>query len=316
MRLCDRLRGAQGASHGNGFPCSINLGRASTEVLESYVNFVQKNWAKFIAGIDRLEAESAAYRAEMAGRFDWLVAGVIILSCICVATLEYFGGSSDYKYLEYPLSLFDSDADKTLKSIFRSGPRAELYRLMFWSASTCTFYFVIPALFIKIVLRERLRDFGLTLKGTLKHSWIYVALYLIVLPAVVTVAFTESFQKTYPFYDNAWRTVFDLVVWQIVYALQFFSLEFFYRGFMIQSLKPRFGFWAIFISVIPYCMIHFGKPYPETIGAIIAGVALGILAIFTRSIWLGVAIHVSVAITMDLLSLGIQGKLAKMSGWF
>lgn len=280
------------------------------------MNFVQKTWARFLSGIDRLDAESSVYRAEMAGKFDWRVASVIIVACVCVATLEYFGGSSDYKLLEYPLGLIDDQAKKTLDSIFRRGPRAELYRLMFWSAATCTFYFLIPALFTRLILRERLRDFGLTFKGTLKHGWIYVGLYLVVLPAVVFVAFTESFQKTYPFYDNAWRTVFDLVAWQLIYALQFFSLEFFYRGFMIQSLKPRFGFYAIFISVIPYCMIHFGKPYPETIGAIIAGLALGTLAIFTRSIWLGVAIHVSVAVTMDLLSLGIQGKLAKMSGWF
>jgi hypothetical protein len=48
---------------------------------------------------------------------------------------------------------------------------------------------------------------------------------------------------------------------------------------------------------------------PETLGAIFAGIALGTLSLFTRSIWLGVAIHVSVAVSMDLISLWLAGKL-------
>jgi membrane protease YdiL (CAAX protease family) len=54
---------------------------------------------------------------------------------------------------------------------------------------------------------------------------------------------------------------------------------------------------------VPYCMIHYGKPMTETIGAIFAGVILGTLAMRTRSIWGGVLIHVGVAWTMDLLAI-------------
>jgi membrane protease YdiL (CAAX protease family) len=50
-------------------------------------------------------------------------------------------------------------------------------------------------------------------------------------------------------------------------------------------------------------MIHFEKPIVETLAALGAGVILGTLAMRTRSIWLGFAIHVSVALTMDLLAL-------------
>ena len=87
------------------------------------------------------------------------------------------------------------------------------------------------------------------------------------------------------------------------------SLEFFFRGFLVHGLKRRFGFYCIVIAVMPYCMIHFGKPMPETLGAIFAGLALGTLSLFTRSIWLGVAIHVSVAVSMDLIALWYRGAL-------
>jgi membrane protease YdiL (CAAX protease family) len=50
-------------------------------------------------------------------------------------------------------------------------------------------------------------------------------------------------------------------------------------------------------------MIHYGKPLPETMGAIGAGLLLGTLAMRTRSIWGGVLIHVGVATTMDVLAL-------------
>jgi hypothetical protein len=55
--------------------------------------------------------------------------------------------------------------------------------------------------------------------------------------------------------------------------------------------------------VVPYCMIHYGKPMAETCGAIFAGLVLGTIAMRTRSIWGGVAIHVCVALSMDGLAL-------------
>ena len=43
-----------------------------------------------------------------------------------------------------------------------------------------------------------------------------------------------------------------------------------------------------------------GKPMPETLGAVIAGVVLGTLSMRTRSIWGGALIHIAVAITMGV----------------
>ena len=268
---------------------------------------IQSLLAQLQGAIDAVDDESQDWRAANRGRFDFGLAGTIILACICVATIEDFGGSSDFKYLKPIVGLFTDAPDAALSTVFRVGIRAELFRLMSWAGSTFAFYFVVPALFLKLTKRS-LRQHGLSFAGTIKHAWVYVAMYLVVLPAVIAVAFTDSFQKTYPFYDNAYMSLSDLFMWEAIYFVQFFSLEFFYRGFLIQTLRQRFGFYAIFVSVIPYCMIHFGKPYPETIGAIIAGLALGTLAMFTRNIWLGAAVHISVAVTMDSLSLLAQGR--------
>ena len=115
------------------------------------------------------------------------------------------------------------------------------------------------------------------------------------------VSFHESFNSYYPFYDNAHRSAAEFITWELFYFAQFFSLEFFFRGFMLFPLKRYMGSGAIFAMMLPYVMIHYGKPLPECFGAILAGLALGTLALRTRSIWPGVLIHVVVALACDLM---------------
>jgi membrane protease YdiL (CAAX protease family) len=101
-------------------------------------------------------------------------------------------------------------------------------------------------------------------------------------------------------------------MWEMLYAVQFVTLEFFYRGFLLFALERFMGAFAIFVTVIPYCMVHFGKPFVETFAAIPAGVVLGALALRTRSIWPGAALHIAVGWSMDLLSLYHRGALARL----
>ncbi|MEY2933072.1 MAG: hypothetical protein RL033_3821, partial [Pseudomonadota bacterium] len=85
--------------------------------------------------------------------------------------------------------------------------------------------------------------------------------------------------------------------------------EFFFRGFLLEAFRKTMGSTAIFAMAVPYCMIHYGKPYLEAHGAIVAGVVLGSLALRTRSIYGGFLLHISVAAGMDLLSLYKRGAL-------
>src|SRR5262249_31301886 len=107
----------------------------------------------------------------------------------------------------------------------------------------------------------------------------------------------------YPFYKLAARSWLDLAAWETLYAASFVALELFYRGFVLGLLRRGLGPYAIFVMIVPYCMIHFGKPAIESVGAIAAGIVLGTLAMVTRSIWGGVLIHVSIAWTMDALAI-------------
>ena len=120
---------------------------------------------------------------------------------------------------------------------------------------------------------------------------------------MVLVSFGEDFVNHYPFYKLAGRSWFDLLAWELLYLSQFVFLEFFFRGFILQALRPAMGANAVWVMCVPYLMIHFPKLWLEATGAILFGLFLGILALQSRSIWGGVLVHAGVAVSMDIAAL-------------
>ena len=196
--------------------------------------------------------------------------------------------------------------------LFQSLPQPDLYPHLYWGAFKLINYFLLPALCIKWVLRARIVDFGLSTRHQPGVWKLYLGMLALVLPLAFAVSFTEAFQRTYPKYPNAAVSLWGFAAWEFIYALQFFLLEFFFRGFLLFSLARHMGSVAIFVMVVPYAMIHFGKPPAECIGSVIAGIALGTIALRTRSIYGGVLVHCGVAIGMDLFALGQKGQLMQL----
>jgi len=186
----------------------------------------------------------------------------------------------------------------------------ELYNLTWWTFTRLLGYTVIPFGLWKIFFpKDSLLDMGLRVKGLTRHAWIYLLCLAAVVPAVFIVAQNPDFGNYYPFYKKCSRSWFDLIVWEAMYVAQFFGLEMFFRGFWLNGLRRSMGSAAIFAMCVPYCMIHFGKPYLETCGAVVAGIALGSLSMRTKSIYSGFLVHVTVAILMDTLAIAAADGL-------
>ena len=75
------------------------------------------------------------------------------------------------------------------------------------------------------------------------------------------------------------------------------------------ALRKSMGSAAVFTMVVPYCMIHYGKPYLESMSTIMGGIALGSLGMKTKSVYQGTLLHMVLALSMDLLSLLQRGAL-------
>ena len=163
--------------------------------------------------------------------------------------------------------------------------------------------------FIVFVLREKPSDFGFRLAGGRAFVAIYGALLVFMVPLLWVVAGSASFQSKYPFWDGTSTSWSYFALYEIRYFFIFLSGEAFWRGFLVFGLFKRFGWHALSIAMVPYVMVHFGKPPIETIGAIVTAYVLGYLAIKHRSFWLGVALHYTIAFLMDLFALARAGEL-------
>ncbi len=254
-------------------------------------------------------------------RVDWQVIAVLLATALLM-TVQYY-------------ALYRGTGIAWLMQI--TGRNSDLWQRVFWAMGQVAVYVPIPLALICLFPRRSLRasspnppvldedlceptapvlrglaavrDYGVKWKQPFACWWVYALMYLTLLPAVIYVSRLERFQATYPFLrmepgEPLWP---KLIVWELLYAAQFVALEFFFRGFLLHGIRRRFGAYSILVMTVPYCMIHFGKPVQETIGAIVAGLLLGFMSLKTRSIWMGALLHIAVAWTMDAIALARAG---------
>jgi uncharacterized protein len=255
----------------------------------------------------KVETESIEYRTKVAGsKVDRKIIWVAVISAISLVFIEYIGKAPGYlNLIDFMKSVGITGFSDFLSSNLEAKGNVQFNRLAYWIGIVVIFYLLIPMLIIKFVFREKLSDYGFRIGNIKKDYGIYFIMLVIMIPLVYWMSTTHSFQLRYPFYelrkDEPLYPYFWM--WEIMYFVQFIGVEFFFRGFMLHGSRRQLGFYSIFFMVIPYCMIHFGKPMAETFAAIVAGIALGILSLKSRSIIPGILIHYSVAIAMDFAAL-------------
>lgn len=240
------------------------------------------------------------------GTLDRRAAFALIYAAVGLTLIFYL---KDPKYLNLILS-YTSFASIGIEAEFPA--KSNLYGLVWWAYISVFFYVVPPLLYVLLVQKRKLSDIGLAAKiepGFLKLLCICIA---IMLPVTYLMSLTESFSSKYPFlqfYDLDPNIGTTLLIWELVYFLQFFGLEFFFRGFLVHSLKPSLGLYSVLVMTVPYVMIHFQKPMAETFAAVFAGLFLGWISYKNGTIWLGLVLHCTVALSMDILALWKKGLL-------
>jgi membrane protease YdiL (CAAX protease family) len=167
---------------------------------------------------------------------------------------------------------------------------------------------LVPLAIVVWVFRERPADYGWRWRGLWPHVPTYAALYLLMVPLLLWAATQQSFQARYPFYQPAADGGAVFWAYELAYGLQFMGVEVFFRGFLTFALFRRYGYAAVLMMAIPYVMVHFNKPMPETFGALGAALVLGYLGLKAGSCVLGIFLHWAVGLTMDVLG------IAKLSG--
>ena len=225
---------------------------------------------------------------------------------------------ADFMKKAAPIALIYTAIILTLMEYFFIPPRAEVWLSgnrftnwpvpsmdagIVWAGSCLIGFFGIPAILVYFFSGSNFRDHGLNFAGFKEHFKTYVGLYLLMVPLIYLASRQPEFRNTYPFIPEARNSLSAFLLWELAYVLQFFALEFFFRGYVLFTLERHMEKWtAICVMLVPYVMIHFHKPVFECLGATIAGLVLGHLALKYRS-WLGGAIlHALVGVTLDSLA--------------
>lgn len=167
--------------------------------------------------------------------------------------------------------------------------------------------FIVTALpiFLFALANDRAEYFGVNRNQVnLRPYW---EILLLLVPIIAVASFETSFRNYYPTYKPntvavtlGWPDFLPPLVYEVAYGLDFFNVEYMFRGFFVIGMSKLLGKEAILPMVCTYCFLHFGKPPGECVSSIFGGYVLGVVAFYTRNIWGGVIVHIGLAWLMEL----------------
>ena len=172
-----------------------------------------------------------------------------------------------------------------------------------------TFIYFIPLIVLNYFYDKNEKGlYGLSIEGF--DYKVYFVFLLIMVPLIFWASFQPDFLEAYPTF-KPWRAseVFGLSraqmssIYEVFYLFDFITVELLFRGALVIGLSSIMGKHTILPMVVTYAFLHFGKPMAETIGSVFGGYILGVIALYSRSILGGCAIHIGVAFLMELMAL-------------
>ncbi|RJP67402.1 MAG: CPBP family intramembrane metalloprotease [Candidatus Abyssobacteria bacterium SURF_17] len=217
---------------------------------------------------------------------QWRIAILSVSACILLIVHRYPGQPAFF--------------DAHLARGFLFNPANELYRWLYSFAATFIVLGLLPAALGCFLWNERPSEWGLTL-GRRKLFGLVAALLLcaLSLPLLHYVSGLPHISAGHPLCRLAANHRAAFIIYEGFLVLAIVGREFVFRGFLLFGLKKHVGEAAVYLQLVPYVVLHFGKPPVEVLGAIPAGVILGHLASFTGSVWYGILLHSLWAVALD-----------------
>ena len=159
-------------------------------------------------------------------------------------------------------------------------------------ATELIYWLLVPLAAGWLLFRDKPPDYGIRI-GRWKSAAILVPVGLAVMALMLYGASKiPEFRSYYQMYALDWpEFLLDT-------ALYMFAWEFVFRGYMLFGMERSIGRKAIFVQTIPFVLLHFGKPFLETLACIPGGFAFGYIAYRTRSFLPCFVIHFGMYVMM------------------
>ncbi|MBT8463592.1 MAG: hypothetical protein HKN97_13500 [Myxococcales bacterium] len=222
---------------------------------------------------------------------------VVISSMLLLILFLAFGRSNTYRLL--------------FERFVPVGVRTPLFGFAYFATCSVVLRLAVPYLLLRFRLRKRPAEYGYVVRGGTRMRWVYLGLFVVMVPLVLWASALPEFQASYPqtrgIVSGTEASIRLFILYQVAYFMVFLSGESFWRGFMTFGLGRDLDVSALPWMVMMYSIGHYGKPILEVNASILAGFVLGYLALRHRSFFLGALLHWSIALTMDLAVLYQRG---------
>jgi membrane protease YdiL (CAAX protease family) len=159
------------------------------------------------------------------------------------------------------------------------------------------YYFTLPVISIVVVLRRNPLDFGLRPGHYKIWGFHLLAALPIIFGIVCLLTAGEDVQRYYQARN------FNPADYMVDAAIRLFAWEFLFRGFMLFGLKDRMKEAAILVQMIPFALLHLGKPETETISCIVSGIYFGYVCYRGGAFWPAFILHVFINYSIKFLSI-------------
>lgn len=218
-----------------------------------------------------------------------------ILWMTLVITLYFYFGIQDFFV-------------KVAGSHFSSQSELLYYQYIYHNFMAFFFFFILSIPFVKLVLKQDLKDTGLIFKEKKISLGIMIAAVIITPVVSLGAVFDKEMASLYPLGgEMIFAGVGFFILYYFSYIAYYFGWEYLFRGLGFFNINKRYGpAMAIAITTMISALIHssiagFGKPFSETFSAIVGGLILGFITYKSKSIYPALCVHFLLGFTLDIL---------------
>jgi len=176
-------------------------------------------------------------------------------------------------------------------------------RWVYYHVNTLLLLGVLPLVVMRRVFGMEPAALGVRL-GDVAFGVRFLACAIVVLtPLTWLSSLDPAFQHEYPLTKLAGENLRTWVVWELVYLVYYLGWEICFRGVLLFGLRDRFGTGgALAYQTAISTLVHIGKPFGETLGAVAGGVVFGAAALRSGSILWPLLAHWWLGATMDVFA--------------
>ncbi len=157
---------------------------------------------------------------------------------------------------------------------------------------------------VLLALREDPRRYGLGRGDGRRALALGGLVTAVTIPAIVAIAALPAIRD---WYAPSMSSLPDVLLTNV---LDLVSTEFLLRGFVLFALVRAIGPFGVVVAVVPFVMIHIGKPDLEALSTLGGGLVFGWLNWRTGSIWASAGYHVALQTTVIVAAAAWAGAAA------